>query len=96
MRRYPKASNNAITALFVKTLPPNASGVKTIKKLPRHETKNNKHSLKYLVKTFIIYYTGTHFRVMAVNEVEENNVVIEDDFFDESEPEDVFETEASR
>ena len=96
MRRYPKASNNAITALFVKTLPPNASGVKTIKKLPRHETKNNKHSLNCIMITFIVYYTDTHFRVMAVNEVEENNVVIEDDFFAEVEPEEVFETEASR
>ena len=33
---------------------------------------------------------------MAVKEVEENSVVIEDDFFAEAEPEDFFETEASR
>ena len=46
IRRYPNASNNAITALFIKKLPPNASGVRTIKKFPRHDTKNNKQSLK--------------------------------------------------
>ena len=52
-----------------------------------------------------MYYADTHFRVMAVNEVEENSVVIDDDFFAEADPEDffadaepeeVFETEASR
>ena len=40
------------------------------------------------------YNTDTHFRVMAVKEVEENSVVIEDDLF--AEPEEVFDTEASR
>ena len=49
-----------------------------------------------IIQYFITYYTDTHFRVMAVNEVEENSVVIEDDFFAEAEPEEVFETEASR
>ena len=33
---------------------------------------------------------------MAVKEVEENSVVIDDDFFAEAELEEVFETEASR
>ena len=42
------------------------------------------------------YYTDTHFKVMAVKEIEENSVVIEDDFLAEADPEDVFETEASR
>ena len=38
----------------------------------------------------------SYLRVMAVNDVEEKSVVIDEDFFDEAGLELVFETEASR
>ena len=46
-------------------------------------------------KYCIEHYIDTHFRVMAVKEVEENSVVIEDDFLAEAESA-AFETEVSR